>query len=195
MNLTVHIGAKALDWDEYEAIRESGRPCIIQISYVPIAGSMFDAGRGFKGGHAMAETQHSTIDSLADGRAHGVWRYDGRLYPRNLMRQAAGELLIAPGTHVGLGKVWAAVGRDTAADYTAKVTPLAGHAQRHYRDFRIVGGKITGYRGRVTKGFHVRTSVPRGFKDSTGRYQFLVEIEEGTRRGQMIAQHWAKETP
>ena len=75
------------------------------------------------GAHAMAETHHATYDSLADGRARGVWKHDGRLYTRSVMRKAAGQLVTVRDAKgraratVGDGKVWCAIGRDTAPDF------------------------------------------------------------------------------
>lgn len=193
VHLDVRAGSRALDWSEYEDLRASGLPMLVQLSYRPIAASHFDAGRGFRGGHAMAETQHATYDSLADGRAPGVWSFDGSLYPRELIKEAAGELVIDPahGITVGHGKVWCAVGRDTAPDYEVSIHPRKHRQTRRYRDFRIVAGRIATpparpFRVRATKGIDERCSPPRAFLHPDGEYRFLVEF-----KGQHVRQTWS----
>lgn len=195
------VGWRALDWDDYEARRRAGEPMILQASYQPIAESRFDAGRGFRGGHAFAETQHATIDSLADGRADGVWKFDGRLYPRDLMRKAAGQLVIgaAEGNliRVGAGRAWCGVGRDRTPEYVVAIRPRAGKRVRRYRYFTIVAGRIAKVEVGETRGFGASCSIPRAFKwaeASAGSddYRFLVRVTSGVHQGRWVKARWAE---
>jgi hypothetical protein len=115
VELTIFTGAAALDWDEYEKRRRAGHAFITQINYTPITESPFVADPGFKRGHAILETPESTYDPLADGRRPGIFKHDGRLYPRDLIKEAAGEMVTRKGPpvrKVGFGKVWCAMTRD-----------------------------------------------------------------------------------
>jgi hypothetical protein len=115
VELTVFTGAAALDWDDYEERRKRGHAFITQINYTPITESPFVADPAFKRGHAIFESPESTYDPLADGRKPGIFKHDGRLYPRQLIKEAAGEMVIQRGPpvrKVGFGKVWCAMTRD-----------------------------------------------------------------------------------
>lgn len=203
VDLDVRVGSRSLDWNQYEDLREQGFPMVIQGNYAVIADTKFDGGRGFRGGHAIAETQHSTLDSLANPEndpnyRRGAWTYDARLYPRELMREFAGKLDTGGG-RAGMGKVWCAVGRDTAPDkYAVTIKPRRDRKHRVYRDFRIQSGQIAQppYRTRETEGFTANCSIPRWFRHQDGRYRSLVEItdkDHPQKVGQMVARHWVHE--
>lgn len=112
VNLDVRIGYRSVTWAEYERRRKAGQPTIIQVRYAAIADSKYDAGRGFRGNHAIAETTHATYDPLADGRASGVFRFNGTIYTRAVIQTAAARLDIGGGRHPAPGTVWAAFGPD-----------------------------------------------------------------------------------
>jgi len=197
VHLDVRVGWRALSWSEYEDRRRDGSGMVIQLSYAPIADSRFGAGRGFRGGHAIFESQHDTIDSLADGRAPGVYDRDAegvRVYPRNLMRKAAGELIIGMDRQgrirrVGDGKVWAASTQDRLPEYEARVPgPRRNRQWRRFRVFHLRDGQINPddpYQVSMTRGFRVKCSVPRAFLHPDGRLRFLVQLLEGSRGPQM----------
>jgi len=159
----VRTGALRVTWPEYERRRKAGQSCIIQVDYGPIADSKYDAGRGFRGGHAIAETLHATYDPLADGRAAGVFRHDGSVYDRELMKKAAGRLIV--GTingvpkRVGLGFVWAAFGRDVVPNYRAAVP--AGT----FLSYVVVCGVIQRREPpKPTGGFSARCTPPKTYR-------------------------------
>jgi hypothetical protein len=115
--LGVNVGSEPLSWEEYESRRKAGHGLIAQIDYTPIRESMFRADMTFGGGHAIFETSESTYDTLADGRRAGIWLHDGRVYPRSLIKEAAGELVLGKsGTKAGFGKVWCALTGDRRAE-------------------------------------------------------------------------------
>lgn len=148
VNMDVQVGGYRLTWSQYEARRKAGQPTEIQVGYGPIADSKYDGGRGFRGNHALAETlAGGTYDSLADGRASGVWRYDGSLYPREIMKRAAGQLDIG-GRKLGYGLVWCAFGTDVVPNYRVEITP-----GEHWFRYFVTNGIITNreaYSGRST---------------------------------------------
>jgi hypothetical protein len=184
------VGSRALDWAEYEERRQGGSGMVIQLSYQPIAESKYDAGRGFVGGHAIFEDQHLTGDSLADGRAKGVylWRAGNPiLYPRSLIREAAGDLIIgyAEGRAIraGNGKVWCAVGRDTAPRFRVRIPRGEG--------FNL----FTVSAGRIVKDERVRP--PHRLVDEPCHppraFRYFVKIASGRYAGAYVARHWSRE--
>lgn len=186
--LDVHTGLRKVTWAEYERRRLAGQGAIIQVSYAPIADSKYDAGRGFRGGHAIFESVHATVDSLADGRAAGVWKYDGTVYTRSIMREAAGKLALGPKTSVGLGYVWAAFTRDVIPTYRVRVP--AGS----YFAYSISGGRVTGRVSKSTGGFSASCTPPRSYRWGT-RSVTLVQITSGAHAGQFISARYCQEYP
>ena len=187
--MDVRTGLRKVTWDEYERRRKAGQPAEIQVSYAPIAASKYDAGRGFRGGHAMAETTHATYDSLADGRAAGVFKFNGTLYTRSLIREAAGKLVINQrGDTVGLGFVWAAFGRDVVPSYRCRVPagPVLVYA--------LVSGKVTSRRVATTAGFTASCSPPRSYPwPAKARTVTLVKVTGGVHAGWYISAKYATE--
>lgn len=187
--LDTRIGTRAVPWPEYEQRRLDGEGCILQIGYGPIADSPFDAGNGFRGNHAIFETVHSTYDSLADGRRAGVWKFDGRVYPRATIKAAASVLVIGsagPGAvHPAPGTVWAGFTVDVIPDYIADIHPEAGNPATHrdksgrlYRVFAlytVVDNKIVKTESARTYGLLANCTPPKNVRAGTG-YRSLVQL-------------------
>jgi hypothetical protein len=194
--LDVRIGSRALTFEKYEEERKAGRAAVIQLNYKFIADSPFDAGRGFRGGHGMAETIHSDYDPLAGpDERHGIWHWKPQLYPRELIKLAAGGLVTSPGHSVGYGHIWCALARDVVPNYLVDVHPRPKHSIRKFRVFKVEHGVITGYRVAQDAGFRALCSPPRAFRwpGHDGRLRFLVQITAGKRKGQWIHSHWSEE--
>ena len=190
--MDVHTGLRKVTWDEYERRRKAGQPAEIQVSYAPIADSKYDAGRGFRGGHAMAETTHATYDSLADGRAAGVFKFNGMLYTRELMKQAAGKLVIGQTRTgprlVGYGYVWAAFGRDVVPSFRVRVP--AGPVLV----YSLMAGKVVDRRTATTAGFTASCSPPRSYPwPAKSRTVTLVKVTGGSHAGWYISAKYATE--
>jgi hypothetical protein len=191
--LDVHVGSRKVSWAEYERRRNAGQGAIIQVNYAPIADSRYDAGRGFRGGHAMFESIHATYDPLADGRAAGVFRHDGTVYDRGLMKRAAGALVIgqrADGSpiRVGFGYVWAAFTRDVVPAFRASVP--AGEFWAYAVD---EADDVVKYRRRrATGGFSAACTPPRSYAWRGGSVT-LVKLLTGSRAGRYISANYSKE--
>jgi len=118
VNFTKFTSSMALDWEEYEERRKAGHGFITQIDYTPFTETAFVGDPKFKRGHAIFESPESTYDPIADGRRNSIFKFNGTLYPRDLIRRAAGEMVLArdankrPTKRVGIGKVWCAMTRD-----------------------------------------------------------------------------------
>jgi hypothetical protein len=186
--LDVRTGARAVTWDEYERRRKGGQGAIVQVSYAPIAATKYDAfGSTFFGGHAMFESVHATYDPGADGRRTGIWKFDGTVYPRELMKRSAGLLDIGTRS-VGYGLVWAAFTRDVIPDFKASVP--AGYYHRFY----ISNGRIVDRDRLRTGGFSADCSPPRLFWwPAAGKSYRLVQLRGGAHKGQWIAASFAHE--
>lgn len=179
-----------VSWAHYERQRLEGRGCVIAIGYSPIASSQYDAGRGFDGNHALFESLHATYDPLADGRAAGVWLHDGRVYPRSLIRDAAGELRISGSTTVKDGYVWAAFTRDVVPEFRARVP--AGD----FNLYTVSGGVIVDRDRQRTGGFSAPCSPPKLYKDAAGlpgdAYK-LSRLQSGSRAGYYVPSQYVQE--
>jgi hypothetical protein len=192
--LDVHIGARKVAWTEYERRRLAGQGAIIQVDYGPIADSRFDAGRGFRGGHAMFETIHATYDPLADGRAAGVFKApaSGVVYDRAVMKQAAAKLVTRRDDlgraieRVGEGFVWAAFTRDVIPAYSVRVP--AGE----FWAYAVDGDDVKYRRRRTTGGFSAGCTPPRSYRWG-GRTVTLVQLTTGSRAGRFISANYAQE--
>lgn len=196
----VFTGARALTWEEYERRRKGGQPSIVQLSYAPIEATKYDAfGSAFRGGHAINETHLATHDPGADGRRAGIWKDDGTVYPRDLIKKAAGELVIGRRTDgsprtVGIGKVWCAFGRDVVPSYRA-VMPA-----RDYFIYTVaeVNGikRITSRVARHTGGFSATCTPPKSYRyPALGKTYSLVRVTSGFLKGKYIGATYVKETP
>lgn len=202
VELDVCTGWRAVTWAEYERRRKAGAGCVIQLSYAPIADSRYDAGRGFRGGHAIFESQHDTIDSLADGRAPGVYDRDAegvRVYPRNLMRRAAGQLVIGTDAkghprRVGDGMVWAAF-TDALPAYTVEIQPRRHRRFRNFRQWNVTARRIDADEpftvGR-TGGFTADCTPPRALMHPDDRVRYLVQLTNGSRAGRWVNAKFAR---
>jgi len=197
VGLDVRIGSRAdldnvsrsVTWEEYEERRIAGEGCILQTGYGPIADSPMDAGAGFRGGHAIFETLHGTYDSLADGRRAGVWKYDGRVYDRPLIRAAAAALPIPVGhgtTYPKPGYVWAAFTVDVVPPYEALVLPIPPAKFRPVAVYTVVDGRVTKNQGQRTGGIKDPCSPPQFVRDKAVGYRELVRLEAGARQGKYV---------
>lgn len=186
--MDVFVGARALTWAQYEARRAKGEPAILQLGYGPIAASPQDAGRGFAGNHAVAETTDATYDPLADGRP-GAWKFDGRLYSRPMMRDAAAALQV--GSHrAGPDAVWCAFAPDVVSETMVEIRPPAGQRKLRFAYNIVRRGVITGVGHSTTGGFSARARlrcVPWPERhDSVYRLQLL----DGSRAGMFVPTKW-----
>jgi hypothetical protein len=191
VSLDIRIGSHKVSWAEYEKRRTSGQGAIIQVNYGPIADSKYDAGRGFRGGHAMFESAHATYDPLADGRASGVFRHNGSVYDRDIIKKAAGSLIIASSSQgvvrVGNGFIWAAFTRDVIPAYHARVP--AGE----YWAYWIVDGRVKKRSRRRTGGFSAPCTPPDSMPWGGHNSVTLVKMLGGSKTGQYISANYSAE--
>ena len=190
VSLDIRIGSRKVPWAEYERRRMSGQGAIIQVGYGAIADSKYDAGRGFRGGHAMFESAHATYDPLADGRASGVFRHNGSVYDRDIIRKAAGSLIIASSSQgavrVGNGFIWAAFTRDVIPAYHARVPGPSFWA------YSMSGDTVRSRQKRATGGFSASCTPPDVHRWGS-RTVTLVKLLSGTRAGMFISANYADE--
>jgi hypothetical protein len=159
-----------LPWTEYETRRQSGEGAVLQLWYGPIADSPFDAGRGFRGNHAVMDPPSAkTKDPLADGRYGEAYKYQGAVYPRAMLREAAGKLNLSISGYsaLGAGLVYASFTRDNTLEYEAHV----GHGVTYTRyTVAVVNGRrqIIGHRNYVARsGFTAPCSAPKPVRRQT----------------------------
>jgi hypothetical protein len=188
--IDVRIGYRKVTFAEYEKMRLAGMGCLMQVGYGAIADSRYDAGRGFRGNHMMFESIHATYDPLADGRAAGVFRHDGSVYDRAVMKRAAGNLVIGSSgglpLKAGFGNVWAGFTRDVIPDYRCQVP--AGE----FFAYAIKDGAVAYRRKRETGGFSASCTPPRSYVWPGHGTVTLVRLTSGSRIGRYISANWVK---
>ena len=192
VDVSIHIGSRALTWAQYEAKRKAGRPGIIQVGYAPIADSMYDAFRSrFRGGHAMAETLvGGTYDPGAgpDSR-QGIWHHDGRTYPRSLMRTAASRLWLGD-LFAGAENVWCLFADDVVPTYVVSIKPPAGKRSRTFREWTVRNGVIVGYDIDRTGGFTAEGRLRCLPWPARRTSRYVIELTTGSRKGLYVnAEH------
>lgn len=150
VNLSVYY---RLPWATFVKLIDSGMGGILQGLYAPIADSRFDAGRGFRGNHAIfVPPNWAVMDPLADGRYGQAYKYAGEPYPRSLLRSFAGKLDLDPGSAyrpLGDGYVYAAMTRDRVHSYRVRYGGrfwvykvgsdgrISGRTAREFSDFSV----------------------------------------------------------
>ena len=146
VNLSVYY---RLPWATFAKFIDSGMGGILQGGYAPIADSRFDAGRGFRGNHAIfVPPNWAAMDPLADGRYGQAYKYANEPYPRELLKRFAGRLDVDGQGHLlGYGYVYAAMTKDNVHTYRVRyggrfwvytVGPdgrISGRTARHFSDF------------------------------------------------------------
>lgn len=181
-----------LSWDAFAKKINEGRGAVLQGYYTPIADSRFDAGRGFRGNHAMfVAPAWVGMDPLADGRASGVYKYHGEAYPQALLRSFAGKLVLGPKTALGDGLVYASFTRDNVTPSDWRVSVSAGKIGL----YTVSGTKILTARAGRTGGFSATCTPPRLYSWAGHTSQRLVVLTSGSRAGLAIRATHASENP
>lgn len=144
VNLSVYY---RLPWATFARLIDSGMGGILQGGYAPIADSRFDAGRGFRGNHAVfVPPNWAVMDPLADGRYGQAYKYRNEPYPKDLLKRFAGRLDIdGQGHRLGYGYVYAATTRDKVNSYRIRI-----NGDGRFWVYNVSNGVIT---GRVAKMF------------------------------------------
>lgn len=80
-----------VSWAEIEALVGSGHYVGLSVQYSVIRPTRFSGDPSFYGGHAIGiPPGWDVVDPLADGRRAGIYQYHGEVYPRDLVKRAAG---------------------------------------------------------------------------------------------------------
>ena len=193
VNLSTVLGGS---WTDFAAKIDAGHGAILQGRYSVIADSRFDAGRGFRGGHAIfVAPGWIVMDPLADGRADGVYKYHGEAYPRDLLRRFAGELDLG-GSALGYGKAYASFTADRVAQWRVTIRPLPGQERRGYVRYDVatvgIDRQVTGSHLYATRGFSALCTSPKQVLTKSGDARVpLVKITEGGYAGTWVSSRWA----
>lgn len=189
----------AYPWAKFRRRINEGQGAILQLSYEPIHRTHFSGDPNFTGGHAIfVPPGWGAMDPLCDGRRAGIHRYDGSAYPKALLREAAGMLVLGVGSQgprrLGDGLVYAAFTQDRRRSWQATVRPLKGKTQRGYWRYHLDDrGRITGRKRWYTRGFTADCTAPKRHPwPAKGRKKALVEITSGSRRGIYIGSPFAE---
>jgi len=159
INLTTYY---RLPFTSYQKMTNGGAGSVLQGLYAPIADSRYDAGRGFRDNHAIANVPTwAALDPLADGRYGEAYRYRGEPYLPSLLQRFAGKLDLDPrGAYyrpLGDGLVYAAFTRDRTFAYSLVFSPGDFWAYDLGHDGRIASRESLRFSGATS----VSCRVPR----------------------------------
>ncbi len=178
-----------LPWFEFARRVNGGASAILQGWYRPIRDSRFRGSESFYGNHAILVTPGMVVlDSLADGRRPGIYKYVGEAYPESLVRSFAGALNIGSGSYLRLGDglVYASFTRDNEPNYRASVDGRHGV-------YTVTNGVVTGSRVATGK-YSAACTAPRLYWWQGHTSQSLVKLLDGSHEGRYIRSSYAKET-
>jgi len=188
-----------LPWDTFAARINAGQGAVLQISTGPLLSTTYRATAGAIGHAIFVPPGWGVMDPAADGRG-SYHLYDGKAYPRDLVRRAAGGLVLgheADGTPIilGLGRVYAAFTRDQRATYRWSLHPLGAAKRRLFYVYTVKAGTITGRRLDSTGGVPpTLCTPPRRYPRPGHASVSLVQLREGSRKGRWVDARWAEET-
>ena len=161
INLTTYY---RLPWAQFAKLVGSGMGAVLQGLYAPIADSRFDAGRGFRGNHAIfVPPNWAVMDPLADGRYGQAYKYANEPYPLDLLRKFAGRLDLDPGSiyrPLGDGYVYAALTKDRVNTYKLHAGPGEFWVYQIGPDARITGRVARKFSSEVTLSCGIPKSYP-----------------------------------
>jgi hypothetical protein len=178
-----------LPWATFAAKINAGCAAVLQGGYAPIADSRFDAGRGFRGNHAIAVMPGWVVmDPLADGRYGTTYGYKGEAYPQSLLKAFAGRLDLG-GSILGSGLAYASFTRDRVSNVRYQFSIGASD----YTVFIVSGSGITGASTHHTGGFTASCTQPQLYSWSGHTSQSVVRLTSGSHSGQYVRASHAKE--
>jgi hypothetical protein len=147
-----------LPWAEFERRNRKGEGAILQGWYAPLRDSRFKGSETFGENHAIFVAPGLVaMDPLCDGRRNGIYRFKGEPYPATLLKEFAGQLLLAekPERRLGNGWVYAAFTRDRTASYAVSIP-----RGTRFRVYTVTGGKISRRQWAGTKtGFTTKSTM------------------------------------
>lgn len=186
-----------LPWADFAKAIDAGKGAILQGSYAPIADSKFDAGRGFRGNHAVfVPPGWGVMDPLADGRYGQAYLYHGEAYPQTLLRAFAGQLDFGS-FRLGDGLVYCSLTRDRAKTYVVTVRPIKPAIVRRYTRHQVVDGvaRMDLRQVRETEGFQLACGAPKSYPTNIGTRISLVQIHKAGSRmdGWFLSSGYSKE--
>jgi hypothetical protein len=192
-----------LPWDTFAARINAGQGAVLQINTRPLLSTPYRATAGAIGHAIFVPPGWGVMDPAADGRGIGrgnYHEYDAKAYPRDLLRRAAGELVLgheADGTPIvlGLGRVFASFTRDQRAIYRWSLHPLGSAKRRLFYVYTVKAGAIVTRRLDSTGGVPpTLCTPPRRYPRPGHASVSLVQLREGSRRGRWVDARWAEET-
>lgn len=170
-----------MPWADFAKKIGAGCGAILQGGYAPIADSRFDAGRGFRGNHAIFVAPGWVgMDPLADGRANGVYKYHGEAYPKALLLDFASKLELGHGARLGTGQVYASFTRDNVHTWHVGF-------DGPFWIYTVANGVITGRKPKQFRGpTGAPCSAPRLYPWPGHGSRSLVKVTAGLLAGQYV---------
>lgn len=171
IDLDTRIGSARLTWSQFEDKIDAGRAAILQGSYRVIRPTRFTGSTTFTGNHAILVLPGWVVmDPLCDGRRPGIYKYHGEVYPKELLKRFAGDLVLTPSTgrRLGFGLTWASFTRDNTVSYKVIIRPKPPATKKAFTHYIVKDGIIQGRVGAVTGGFEQPCTAPRIYKAKAG---------------------------
>jgi hypothetical protein len=190
---------KHYPWDELVRRVSAGQGCILQIDTKPFLGTPYQSTAGAIGHAVFVPPNWGVMDPAADGR-NGYHCFDGRAYPRELLKRAAGLLIVGRDPEgpirCGYGYAYASFTRDQRSTWQVRMTVAPG-ARKAFWWYQLHDGVIVGRRVDSTRGFGATCTPPRLVRWPGGPVasKSLVRLTSGSRAGRWIESRFAHEVP
>jgi len=146
-----------LPWADFVRKIDKGEGAILQGATGPLLSTTYRSTAGDINHAIFVPPGWGAMDPAADGRKT-YHEYDGKPYPRDLLKRFAGHLEVTNGVRLGLGYVYAAFTRDRRSTWTWQFDPIRNTGPLH--TFTVRNGVIVGHRKQIRAGTRVYKSGP-----------------------------------
>jgi len=189
-----------LSWADFARKIDKGEGAVLQLETGPFLATTFRSTKTPINHAIFVPPGWGAMDPAADGRKrdYPIHKYDGQPYPRDLLKKAAGQLVLVyssngvPVRRLGEGSVYASFTRDRRATWSWQHEPgkfVLWSADDHKRTCRPVRTQDTG-------GTEPHScTAPRLYKAPDGSSRSLVRMLAGAYAGQFVHARFATEVP
>ena len=183
-----------LPWADFVRKIEKGEGAILQGATGPFLSTPFRSTSGDINHAIFVPPGWGAMDPAADGRRPGIHRYDGRPYPKDLLRRFAGHLLVGS-TRLGNGYVYAAFTRDRRSTWYVQIGPNHRFAVFDAND----ANRTCVYVRRSTTDGNGSPrwdcTPPRTYRNRKGETRILVRLLEGRLKDRYVNVKYSTEVP
>lgn len=186
-----------LPWADFARKINKGEGGVLQLETGPFLNTKFKSTAGAVNHAVFVPPGWGVMDPAADGRRNLYWEYDGTPYPQELLKRAAGRLILSTNrdgskNRLDYGYVYAAFTRDRRSTWTWQHGPgkfVLWRANDATRECTAIKTQVTGGTKR-----HACTP-PRLYRTPDGRTKLLVRMLAGAYKDKYVPAAYSEEVP